>query len=249
MKIIANYNNKGGVGKTTTTKTMAKYLASENKKVLLIDMDPQGNLTSQFKSKSKAEFENSINDLLLTTISLNECIYSTEINNIHIVPSNINLLKANNQMLLESINKTPTTRLKNKINESQVDYDYILIDAPPTMDLLVSNALAISDEVVIPIQADNYSLDGINLLLEKINEIKLEYNNKLRISSIFLNRYKRSKVHNEVYETLKYILPQMSKTYIGDYAIVSRDTFEENTKIEQHKVSQQFKNLFEEMDI
>lgn len=238
MKTICIYNNKGGVGKTTTTKFFAKFLAKQNKNVLLIDLDPQANLSSQFVSQP---IENTVVELLTSNVSLNECISKTEFN-MDIVKSDLRLQKVNNTLLLESMQKSPVERLKKKLQN--INYDYVLIDCPPTMDLLVSNALAVADEVIIPIKADLYSIDGIELLINNIEEIKTEFNPDLKIASIFLNQHKKTNVHKQIYENCQSHLNSFSDIYIGDYTVVSSDTIQD-TKIDNHKVSDQFNSLFE----
>lgn len=249
MKIISIYNNKGGVGKTTTTKMLANYLAKQNKNILLIDMDPQGNLSSQFETKEKAKY--SINDILTNSISINNAtlIFNDQIS---IVKSDLKLLNANNQMMLEAAQYNPSTRLKNKIANLDNHYDYILIDCPPTMDLLVSNALAITEDVIIPVKADSYSIDGIKMLIEKVNHIKSEINNDLKIGGIFMNGFRHSRIHNEIYTNLCENLQLMMDVKIGDYVVINEDTFKERKnvkKLEEHKVTKQFEKLFTELGV
>lgn len=259
MKIVSIYNNKGGVGKTTTTKRLAMNKAKAGEKVLIIDMDPQGNITSQFAK----EFDKSTYDVLLKDLDIEEAIISSEYENIDIVPAKLNLLNANNEIMLESMRgKNPMTRLAEAIylipdditsltcfNEKR--YDYILIDCPPTMDLLVSNALTCTDEVIIPLSVDNYSLDGIEMLLSKIDEVKNTSNSNLKISGVFLNRFKRSNIHME----MKNVIDEVLKDYvvdvvIGDYAVINENTFtKDEEKIQSHKVTKQFDELFESLGV
>lgn len=259
MKIISIYNNKGGVGKTTTTKRLAMKKAKEGKEVLVIDMDPQGNITSQFANK----FDNSTYDVLLKDLDIEEAIISTEYENIDIVPAKLNLQMANNEIMLESMRgKNPMTRLAEAIYLVPNDvtsmtcfknkvYDYILIDCPPTMDLLVSNALSCTDEIIIPLTVDNYSLDGIEMLLDKVNEVKSTTNSNLKISGVFLNKFKRSKIHSEMKDVISKVLSDyVVDVVIGDYVVISENTFDLNEKqIEKHKVTQQFDELFESLGV
>ncbi|WOO86995.1 AAA family ATPase [Mollicutes bacterium LVI A0039] len=247
-KVISVYNNKGGVGKTTTTKRLAHYLTNNDKRVLIVDMDPQGNITSQF---TKEVTSPSIYNVLLEKALVEDAVRTTEYKQIDILPSSLKLLNANNEIMLESMRGlNPTTRLKEKIKSTD-NYDYILIDCPPTMDLLVTNALMVTDEIIIPLTVDNYSLDGINMLLEKIFEVKENGNDNLEISAIFLNRFKRSNIHNE----MKKVLSDSLKDYvvdnvIGDYAVVNENTFtNDENKIEKHKVNAQFNNLFNKIGV
>lgn len=246
-KIFSIYNNKGGVGKTTTTKYYAKYLAKRGKSVLLIDMDPQGNLTSQFKFKNKNEnISSTITDLLLYTKSSKNCIQHTEDENIDIITSSLSLLKVNNQILLEASIKNPIKRLVNQLKRIDKQYDYILIDCPPTMDILVANALCASHEIIIPIKSDNYSLDGINLLLENIEEVKLEYNKELKINSIFINEADNTNLCKELYDELQK-LKFFNPNTIGRFSIIKNDTFHKRIKekeLENHKIMKQYEELF-----
>ncbi|WOO88707.1 AAA family ATPase [Mollicutes bacterium LVI A0078] len=258
MKVISVYNNKGGVGKTTTTKRLAMNKANKGNKVLIIDMDPQGNISSQFTSENKM----SVYDVLLNDLDVNKAIVNTEHNNIDILPAKLNLLNANNEIMLESLRgKNPTQRLAEAMflmpdevdsqHNFEVLYDYVLIDCPPTMDLLVSNALTCTDEVIIPLSVDNYSLDGINMLLEKIEEVKNTSNTHLKISGVFLNRYKRSNIHDEMKSVIDQLLSDyVAPVVIGDYAVINENTFTlDESKIEKHKVTKQFDELFESLGV
>lgn len=247
-KIISIYNNKGGVGKTTTTKRLALKKSQEGKKVLIIDMDEQVNITYQFIKKE--EIKKDISDVLLEGVDINESIVRSK-DGVDIIPSTFKLQKANNQMLLESMKITPATRLKKSINQLKEDYDYILIDCPASIDLLVTNALVTADEIIIPTGTDVYSLDGISNLLEVIKDVKNNYNNKLKIKGVFLNKYKRSNIHNEMKTSLKKIFGDLvAEVAIGDYAIVNENTFtQDEKKIQKHKVNKQFDEVFEEMNI
>lgn len=248
MKVISIYNNKGGVGKTTTTKMLAKHLCTKNNKVLLIDMDPQENLSSQYQVESTT----TINDVLCNGIDINRAICQID-DNLSIVTSSIAFLEANNKMLLEAGFKNPATRLKQAINNISQKFDYILIDCPPTMDLLVVNSLAVTDEIIIPIKADSYSLDGINMLIRKVDEIKNEYNDNLKIKGIYLNCFKRSNIHNDIYNDLKENLQGFfCDSKVGEYAIINKNTFYElanEKELNKHQVQEQFANLFEELEV
>lgn len=251
MKTIAVYNNKGGVGKTTTTKRLAMYLAEAEKKVLLIDMDPQSNLTSQFTRN----VEVGMYEILLQEQLLRKVIRQTINSNIDIIPATMMLLMANNELMLESMSgKVPGARLKEKVFsllEQEYSYDYVLIDCPPTMDLLVTNSLSVTDEVIIPLSVDNYSLDGIKMLLEKIDEVKQTLNPNLKISGVFLNRYKRSKIHTEMQSVISEILGDyVTNITIGDYAIINENTFtQDESKLAKHKVKEQFNSLFDSLEV
>lgn len=251
MKVISVYNNKGGVGKTTTTKFFAKHLAKKGEKVLLIDMDAQGNLTSQFLVSSDTNDIKTRNtsNLLLEDATLTSVVSKTNYENIDIVHSHISLLEASEKMGYAAAKKNPATRLKNKLVSSDTKkYDYALIDCPPTMDLLITNALTASDEVIIPINADSYSIDGIEMLINRIEEVKLGYNDKLKISKIFMNCHENTNLHNSLKQTFKDYLEEFSDNTIGKYTIIKTDTLVSNdTEIEKHKISMQFEKLFNEI--
>ncbi len=246
MKIISIYNNKGGVGKTTTTKYFAMYLAKLGKKVLLVDMDPQANLTSQFSVSDDTNEKNS-NNLLLSDTSIKNLISKTDSDRVDIICSHLSLLEANNKMLLESVSKQCNTRLQNKLIECVDDYDYILIDCPPTMDLLITNALTASDSVIIPIGADSYSIDGISMLISKIEEVKNSFNNDLKIQKIFMNQYKHTNLHKSIHGMCKEHLEEFSDKVVGDYTIVKESTVSNDTKIDKHKITEQYTELFDEV--
>lgn len=251
MKIYSIYNNKGGVGKTTTTKYFAKFLSKLGKKVLLIDLDPQANLTSQFLLTGDTRIKAcNTTELLLGESSINELVLGTFVTNVDIVPAHISLLDANNKMLVEAVMRNPSTRLAKKLEQLGVKYEYVLIDCPPTMDLLVSNALACSTDIVIPVKADGYSADGIAMLLGKIDEVKLGFNNDLKISKVFLNQYKRTNNHRDIFEMYKKYLQNFSEKAIGDYVVVSEDTLakdDDSDKLDGHKIQKQFDELFTEI--
>ncbi len=246
MKVISIYNNKGGVGKTTTTKYFAMYLAKLGKKVLLVDMDPQANLTSQFLVSDDTSEKNS-NILLLGDVSAKNLISKTADDNIDIICSHLSLLEANNKMLLESVCKQCNTRLQNKLVECTDNYDYVLIDCPPTMDLLITNALTVSDSIIIPIGADSYSIDGISMLISKIEEVKNSFNNDLKIQKIFMNQFKHTNLHRSIHNLCKEHLEGFSDKVVGDYTIVKESTVSSDTKIDKHKITEQYRELFDEV--
>ncbi|MGL4688246.1 MAG: ParA family protein [Mycoplasmatales bacterium] len=246
MQIIANYNNKGGVGKTTTTKMLHKYLTKFGNKVLLIDVDPQGNLSSNFIKEE--EIKISTHDLLLTNIDFKDCITITQ-EDVHIIPATMKLHTAGQELMLKSMSSNVATILNNKIKQSNLDYDYIIIDCPPTMDLLVTNVLAVADKVFVPINADNYSVEGLKMLLKYINTLKTEWNDNLVIGGIYLNKHKNSKTQNDFYDQLQKAIPTyLLNQKIGDYVAIGKDTYDD-TALKGHKVLEQFEELFKEMKI
>ncbi|MBD8045693.1 ParA family protein [Clostridium sp. N37] len=201
MKVICVFNQKGGVGKTTTNINLCSYLAMHGNRILAIDIDPQGNTTSGL-GFDKRKLELSIYDVLTTDISLNETIKKCElVDNFYIVPSTITLAGAE----VEMINKpNRETILKKKIKELEDNFDYIFIDCPPSLGLLTINALAACDSVLIPIQCEFYALEGLSQLMNTVELVKKSLNKKLQIEGVILSMYdSRTKLSNEVVSEVK----------------------------------------------
>lgn len=201
MKIICVFNQKGGVGKTTTNINLCSYLAMHGNKILAIDIDPQGNTTSGL-GFDKRKLELSMYDVLTTDISLNKVIKKCElVDNFYIIPSTMTLAGAE----VELINRpNRETILKKKIKELEDDFDYIFIDCPPSLGLLTINALTASDSVLIPIQCEFYALEGLGQLMSTVELIKKSLNKKLQIEGVILSMYdSRTKLSNEVVAEVK----------------------------------------------
>lgn len=199
MRIIAIANNKGGVGKTTSTLNIGVGLANSGKKVLLIDADPQGNLTDNFINKNSVQI--TIKDLIEGKKTANEVIMKNIRNNIDLIASNI-MLNGTETQIINAISKE--TLLLRAIEPIKNNYDYILIDCAPTLNILMLNCLTASDEVIIPVQAGYYSLTGTSDILKTIAQVKQLIKPTLRISGVLLTMYdERNNMHKEVYETLK----------------------------------------------
>ncbi len=185
MKIISICNQKGGVGKTTSTINLGAALAQLDKKVLLIDMDPQGNAGSGL-GLNKYRVEKSIYHALIGEVSIQQVIRKTEIPNLDIAPSNRDLIGAEIELVSAFAREN---KLKNALREVVDAYDYIIIDCPPSLNLLTVNALNASDNVLIPVQAEYYALEGISELVHTIDLIKQNINPDLQIGGIILTMF------------------------------------------------------------
>ncbi|WIV12589.1 AAA family ATPase [Proteiniborus sp. MB09-C3] len=184
-KIIAVFNQKGGVGKTTTNVNLSACLASLGKKILVIDIDPQGNTTSGV-GIDKGSIELSIYDVLINEVKVKEVIIATSTDNLDIVPSNTELAGAEIEL---TENKNRELTLKNAIESIKDDYDFVFIDCPPSLGLLTINALVASDSVVIPIQCEYYALEGVSQLMNTIKLVKSSLNPNLDIEGVVLSMF------------------------------------------------------------
>lgn len=195
-KIIALANQKGGVGKTTTAINLAASLASLNQKVLLVDADPQANASSGLGIDVRT-VKNSIYECLVEEISPSEAILETEISNLWIIPSHIDLVGAEIEMLeIDEREKI----MRRQLQPLKDQYDYILIDCLPSLGLITVNALTASDSVIIPVQCEYFALEGISKLLNTIKIIKTRLNPELSIEGLLLTMYdNRLRLANQVY--------------------------------------------------
>ncbi|MFR2710626.1 MAG: ParA family protein [Frisingicoccus sp.] len=199
-RIIAVANQKGGVGKTTTSINLSASLAELGKKVLTIDMDPQGNTTSGL-GIDKNQVENTVYELLLEEVSIDECIYTSVMEGLDVIASNINLSGAEVELI--SI-ENKEFLLKERISLLRDKYDYIVIDCPPSLNLLSSNALTTSDTVLVPIQCEYYALEGLSQLIHTIDLIKERLNPKLEIEGVVFTMFDgRTNLSLQVVENVK----------------------------------------------
>ena len=199
-KIIALANQKGGVGKTTTTINLAASLATLEKSVLVIDADPQANASSGLGVDIK-EVDCSIYECIIDHADVRDAIYTTDINGLDIIPSHINLVGAEIEML-----NLPNREnvIKNMLATIRDEYDFILIDCSPSLGLITVNALTAADSVVIPVQCEYFALEGISKLLNTIKVIKSRLNPQLEIEGFLLTMYdSRLRLANQIYDEVK----------------------------------------------
>lgn len=199
-KVISLANQKGGVGKTTTAINLSASLAILEKKVLLIDADPQANATSGLGFNLK-EIENSLYECIVDNIDPETAILNTEIEGLDILPSHIDLVGAE----IEMLNRPEREHVLKKVIEPLVDkYDYILIDCSPSLGLITVNTLTASDSVIIPVQCEYFALEGLGKLLNTIKIIQSRLNTELEIEGFLLTMYdSRLNLSNQVYEEVK----------------------------------------------
>ena len=210
-KIISIANQKGGVGKTTTAINLSTVLAKKNKKTLLIDTDPQGNATSGVGVKK--DLEMSVYDVLVEETSIEEVIVQTNIKNLSICPSNINLAGAEVELVPMMSREM---RLKEKLDTIKDNYDFIIIDCPPSLGLITLNAFTASDSVLIPVQCEYYALEGLGQLLNTIKLVKKHLNKELEIEGALLTMFDtRTNLSKQVVDEVKgYFADKVYKTVI-----------------------------------
>lgn len=199
-KIIALANQKGGVGKTTTSMNLAASLATLEKRVLLIDADSQANASSGL-GVDLSKVDCSIYECLISGADIHEAIYTTDIDRLDIIPSNINLVGAEVEMLNFDGREYILKKLLQSVDK---EYDYILIDCSPSLGLITVNALTAANSVIIPVQCEYFALEGISKLLNTIKIVKKKLNPELEIEGFLLTMYdSRLRLANQIYDEVK----------------------------------------------
>lgn len=199
-RVIAIANQKGGVGKSTTAINLSACLGEKGKKILVIDSDPQGNTTSGL-GVDKNNLENTIYELFLGNSAINKCIIDDVVPNVSLLASNVNLAAAEIELI--GVEKKEFI-LKNDLDWIREDYDYILIDCPPSLNLLTVNALTAADSVLVPIQCEYYALEGLSQLIHTVNLVKERLNPELDMEGIVFTMFdSRTNLSSQVVDNVK----------------------------------------------
>ena len=204
-EIMAIANQKGGVGKTTTTINLSAALAEQGKKVLIIDMDPQGNLTSGL-GVDKDSVEKSIYELIIGEVDIKEVINKEVLENLDIIPTSIDLSAAEIELI--GVDDKEYI-LRNAIDQVKDQYDFVIIDCPPSLSMLTINAMTTADSVIVPIQCEYYALEGLSQLIHTVELVKDRLNSKLEIEGVVFTMYDaRTNLSLQVVENVKDNLQQ-----------------------------------------
>lgn len=204
-RIIAIANQKGGVGKTTTSINLSACLAAKGKKVLVIDIDPQGNTTSGF-GVDKNNLEDTIYELILGECSISDCIIPEVLPKLSLLPSNVNLAAAEIELI--EVDKKEFI-LKNEVDYVKEQFDFTIIDCPPSLNMLTINAMTTADSVLVPIQCEYYALEGLSQLIHTVNLVKERLNMELEMEGVVFTMYdSRTNLSSQVVANVKQNLNQ-----------------------------------------
>lgn len=237
MNIIAFVNQKGGVGKTSLSVNLGALLADAGKKTIILDNDSQANATNTLLNIKP---DKTLYDVIINNVNLHDVIYKTDINNLDIIP---NCLKSIDINILISTKLSRELLLKNAIDKAALNYDYMLIDCNPSLDLNMINALATADNVIIPIDSSSYSITGLSNLINFINDIKA-INHSLKIQGFVLNRIdRRSNLTDTIREAIDKAYPGLLlKQDISLANLFTKMTYDKETII-AHKKTKTYKEL------
>ena len=203
-RIISIANQKGGVGKSTTAINLSACLGEKGKKVLLIDSDPQGNTTTGL-GQEKNQIENTIYDIYIGNESIQQCIIKNIYENLDLIPANVNFSAAEIELI--GIDNKEFI-LRNELDYIKNDYDFIIIDCPPSLSLLTVNAMAASDTVIVPIQCEYYALEGLSQLIHTVNLVKDRLNANLDLEGVVFTMYdSRTNLSQQVVDNVKENMP------------------------------------------
>lgn len=249
MKKVSIFNIKGGVGKTTSALNISACLSKQGKRVLLIDLDSQANTTMTMGAYDIEAL--SISELLLERdIKTKDVIRNTEIDNIDVLPSNIKLSFAERKILLD-VSRSQQNRLKKALKEVENEYDYCIIDCPPSLNMITINALCASDEVLVPVKIDKYALDGLGYLIDSVEQIKEEFNPCLTFKGCFITMDTATTVNRKIKQELKNALKdKLFNTTIKQNVKVIESTFEERPVVfssSKARASQNYNDLCKEI--
>ena len=226
MKRIAIVNIKGGVGKTVSAVNLAVELTQNKKRVLLVDLDAQSNATQYLRAYDPCGFS-SYDVLNQKELDIAKVIKKTEIRGLDIIPANIKLVLSESEIVADT-RRNREKRLQRALSKIENEYDYCIIDCPPSLGVITTNALVATNHVLVPIKIDKFALDGFSYLLNTIDEIKDEFNQSLNLMGAFVTMDKRTAINKSIKEELKEALgDKLFDVSIRENVKVTQSTFEE----------------------